>query len=91
MDITITTENQSIVSDLLRAGSVVQHLEQQGVTILSVITRHGKPCIHIARHGYCDALIQAGKASYIYFNRHKGKQGVFDTEGCRVYWTESLH
>lgn len=91
MDITITAENQSIVSDLLRAGSVAQQLEQQGVTILSVITRQGKPCIHVARHSYCDALIRDGKAAYQYFNQNKGKQGVFDTEGCRVYWSESIH
>ncbi len=91
MDITITPDNQSIVSDLLRAGSVVQQLEQLGVTVLSVITRQGKPCIHVARHSYCDALIRDGKAAYQYFNSKQSKQGVFNTLGCRVYWSESIH
>ncbi len=91
MNISITAENQSLMSDLIRAESVVQHLEQQGVTVLSVIARQGKPCIHIARHSYCDALIRDGKATYQYFNQNKGKQGVFDALGCRVYWSESIH
>ncbi|HGN2293747.1 TPA: hypothetical protein ACKR00_002160 [Proteus mirabilis] len=79
------------MSDLIRVGAVVQQLEQQGVTVLSVVARQGKPCIHVARHSYCDALIQEGKAAYQYFNNYKGKQGFFDTEGCRVYWSESIH
>ncbi|HHR6503085.1 TPA: hypothetical protein ACS8CD_003659 [Providencia alcalifaciens] len=91
MNISITAENQSVMSDLIRAESVVQQLEQQGVTVLSVIARQGKPCIHIARHSYCDALIRDGKATYQYFNSSKGKQGVFNTLGCRVYWSESIH
>ncbi|MGO2305318.1 MAG: hypothetical protein ACTH5W_11535 [Providencia sp.] len=91
MNVNINIENQSVMSDLIRVGAVVQQLEQQGVTVLSVVARQGKPCIHVARHSYCDALIQEGKASYQYFNSHKGKQGVFDTEGCRVYWSESIH
>lgn len=91
MNISINTVNQSVMSDLMRAGSVVQQLEQQGVTVLSVITRQGKPCIHIARHSYCDALIRDGKAAYQYFNQNKGKQGTFDILGCRVYWSESIH
>ncbi|HHR6442779.1 TPA: hypothetical protein ACS777_003555 [Providencia alcalifaciens] len=91
MNVNINIENQSVMSDLIRVGAVVQQLEQQGVTVLSVVARQGKPCIHVARHSYCDALIQEGKASYQYFNSHKGKQGVFDTDGCRVYWSESIH
>lgn len=91
MNISINTENQSVMSDLIRVGSVVQQLEQQGVTVLSVMTHQGKPSIRIARHSYCDALIRDGKATYQYFNQSKGKQGVFDTLGCRVYWSESIH
>lgn len=93
MNINVTPENQSVMSDLMRASAVVQELEQQGVTILSVITRQGKPCIHVARHRYCDELIRNGKAAYQFFNSKsmKGKRGVFDTLGCRVYWSESIH
>ncbi|OXL42456.1 hypothetical protein CFT61_16410, partial [Segatella copri] len=84
-------KNQSIVSDLLRAGSVAQQLEQQGVTILSVITRQGKPCIHVARNSYCDALIQEGKASYQYFNSIRVNKACSIPKVAAFYWSESIH
>ena len=93
MNININTDNQSVISALLQAESVVKQLSDIGVSVLSVVTRHGRPCIRIARHSYCDELIRNGKASYQYFsNRFSGaRQGVFNESGCRVYWSESIH
>ena len=93
MNITINTEDQSVISALLQAESVVQQLSERGVSVLSVVTRYGKPCIRIARHSYCDELIRSGKASYQYLSKSfsGARQGVFNESGCRVYWSESVH
>lgn len=91
MNITITPENQSVVSALIRACSVAHQLEMQGLDVLSVMAFPGKPCIHIERNDICNIWIRDGIASYQFFNGSKGKQGVFERLGCRVYWIESLY
>ena len=93
MNITINTENQSVISALLQAETVAQQLTERGISVLSVVARCGRACIHIARHSYCDELIRTGKASYQYLSKNfsRARQGVFNESGCRVYWSESIH
>ncbi|HHV7359429.1 TPA: hypothetical protein ACUNBO_002079 [Morganella morganii] len=86
-------KNQSVILVLLQAETVVQQLSERGISVLSVVARCGRACIHIARHSYCDELISSGKASYQYLSKNLSgaRQGVFNESGCRVYWSESVH
>lgn len=89
MEITITPENQSVISKFILADKASKELTDLGITIIDTSVQHGKISIHIARHGCCDWLISAGKAAYVYISGIK--QGVFNLGECRVYWSESIH
>ena len=87
--------NQAVISALMRAETVVMYLTAQGVTVKSVILRHGQPIIRIARHSWCDRMTARGKTRYDHFGHGQHgrfRQGVYlDDSGCRVVWSESLH
>lgn len=89
MDITITADNQSVVSTFICADMASKQLTELGITILDTSVQHGKASIRIARHGYCDSLISEGRAAYVYTAGIK--HGVFNLCDCRVYWSESIH
>ncbi|MCG9951633.1 hypothetical protein MIB43_017115 [Providencia rettgeri] len=89
MDITITAENQSVISKFMSADLVSKELTDLGLTVLDTSIRDGKALIQVARHDYCDSLIQQGKASYVYVQGIK--YGIFKLGQCRVCWTESIH
>ncbi|MDE9466856.1 hypothetical protein [Xenorhabdus bovienii] len=94
MLIDLNTQNNKLLSALIQAESVVTALSERGITVLSVMMRDNRPRIHIARHAYCEQLIQDGRASYLYFGQGRQeqfKQGVFNHAGCQVYWSEFLH
>jgi hypothetical protein len=94
MLIELNIQNDKLLSALVQAESVVTDLSQRGITVLSVMMRDNKPRIHIARHTYCEQLIQEGQAFYLYLVQGRQapfKQGVFHQAGCQVYWSESLH
>lgn len=88
MNITITPENQSVVSKFMRADMACQNLADLGFTVLDTSIQYGKISIRIAYHGACDSLIKAGQAAYIYVSGVK--QGVYNFGECRVYWSESF-
>lgn len=89
MDITITADNQSVISKFMSADLVSKELTDLGLTVLDTSIRDGKALIQVARHDYCDSLIQHGKASYVYVQGIK--YGIFKLGQCRVCWTESIH
>ncbi|MCG9951276.1 hypothetical protein MIB43_015260 [Providencia rettgeri] len=89
MDITITAENQSVISKFMSADLVSKELTDLGLTVLDTSIRDGKALIQVARHSYCDSLIQHGKASYVYVSGVKC--GIFKFGQCRVFWSESMH
>lgn len=89
MNITITAENQSVISKFMSADMVSKELTDLGLTVLDTSIRDGKALIQVARHDYCDSLIHHGKASYVYVSGIKF--GIFKFGQCRVCWTESIH
>ncbi|KLU14793.1 MULTISPECIES: hypothetical protein [Xenorhabdus] len=94
MVIELNTRNNQLLSALIQAESVVTALSERGITVLSVMMRDNRPRIHIARHAYCEQLIRDGQAAYLHFGKGRQgplKQGVFNQDGCQVYWSESLH
>lgn len=89
-----STVNDSVMSALLRAETVILFLTAQGVSVKAVSLRNGQPVIRIARHAWCDRMARAGKARYDHTGHdHKGRfrQGIYTEDGCRVVWSESIH
>ncbi|PHM22562.1 hypothetical protein [Xenorhabdus ehlersii] len=91
MLIDLNTQNNQLLSALIQAESVVTALSERGITVLSVMMRDNRPRIHIVRHAYCEQLIRDGQAAYLHFGQGQFKQGIFNQDGCQVYWSESLH
>lgn len=76
------------------AGFVVKALSGSGVAVKAVSLINAKPVIRVEHCGYCDKLINEGRAAYLEFGCGifgKYRQGQFYTNGCKVVWSEPVH
>ncbi|EFG7849475.1 hypothetical protein EYD79_00890 [Shigella sonnei] len=88
------SKGTDFIAGLAQAESVVSALTAQGITVTSIVLRHGSPVIRIIRHEYCEQLVKNGQAISLSTGNHpqgQYRQGMFIQDGCKVVWSESLH
>jgi hypothetical protein len=83
-----------LLQAMASASLVIKALSAQGIAIKGVTLTKSRPVIRVERCGWCDGLIDNGRAAYLEFGcgaAGRYRQGHFYTGGCKVVWSESLH
>lgn len=87
-------KSQDLIQAMQSACEAVKALNAAGVTVKSVSFSGSRPLIRVEHCGYCDGLIEAGRAMFLNFGGGifaRYRQGQFYEGGCKVVWSESLH
>lgn len=77
-----------------RVQSAIMALNAMNTTVHSIMILGSRPVIRIAKNSHCSRMIEEGKASYTHIGHDASgryRQGTFELDGCRIFWSESLH